>query len=89
MQVHHLNASTMCPVSARLVNGSGPWFGRARLVCHVLVVETSRGVVVVDTGLGTADLASPSRLGARWVRQVAPRLDPAEPVVAQLPSLGL
>jgi len=89
MQVHHLNASTMCPVSARLVNGSGPWFGRARLVCHVLVVETARGVVVVDTGLGTGDLATPSRLGARWVRQVAPRLDPAEPVVAQLPSLGL
>jgi len=89
MQVHHLNAATMCPISARLVNGRGPWLGRARLVCHVLVVETGRGVVIVDTGLGTGDLASPQRLGARWLRQVAPRLDPAEPVVAQLPALGL
>jgi glyoxylase-like metal-dependent hydrolase (beta-lactamase superfamily II) len=79
----------MCPRSARLVNGHGPWLGRARMICHVLVVETARGVVLVDTGLGTDDLSAPSRLGARWVRQVAPRLDPAEPVVAQLPALGL
>jgi glyoxylase-like metal-dependent hydrolase (beta-lactamase superfamily II) len=89
MRVHHLNASTLCPVSARLVNGSGPWFGRARMVCHVLVIETARGAVLVDTGLGTGDVASPARLGARWVRQISPRLDPAEPVIAQLASLGL
>ena len=89
MQVHHLNACTLCPHSARLVNGTGPWLGRARMVCHVLVVETGRGVVLVDTGLGTGDVAAPERLGARWVRQVAPRLDPAETVVAQLSALGL
>ena len=89
MRVHHLNAATLCPASARLVNGRGPWLGRARLVCHVLAIETARGVVLVDTGLGTGDLAAPARLGATWVRQVAPRLDPAEPVVAQLPGLGL
>jgi glyoxylase-like metal-dependent hydrolase (beta-lactamase superfamily II) len=79
----------MCPVSARLVNGRGPWLGRARMICHVLVLETARGVVLVDTGLGTGDLATPAQLGATWVRQVAPRLDPAEPVIAQLPALGL
>ena len=89
MQVHHLNAATLCPVSARLVNGTGPLFGRARLICHVLAVETARGVILVDTGLGTSDVAAPLRLGARWVRQVSPRLDPAEPVVAQLPALGI
>lgn len=89
MRVHHLNAATLCPASARLVNGRGPWFGRARMVCHVLVVEAAGRVIVVDTGLGTADLAAPARLGTRWVRQVAPRLDPAEPVVAQLAGLGL
>jgi glyoxylase-like metal-dependent hydrolase (beta-lactamase superfamily II) len=89
MRVHHLNAATLCPASARLVNGRGPWFRRARLVCHVLVVEVGERVIVVDTGLGTADLAAPARLGARWVRQIAPRLDPAEPVSAQLAGLGL
>jgi len=89
MQVHHLNAATLCPVSARLVNGRGPWLGRARLICHVLVVETARGVVLVDTGLGTGDIAAPAQLGRPWVRQVAPRLDPAEPVIAQLPALGI
>jgi glyoxylase-like metal-dependent hydrolase (beta-lactamase superfamily II) len=89
MRVHHLNAATLCPASARLVTGRGPWLGRARLVCHVLVLETPRGVVLVDTGLGTGDVAAPARLGSAWVRQVAPRLDPAEPVVAQLARLGL
>jgi glyoxylase-like metal-dependent hydrolase (beta-lactamase superfamily II) len=89
MRVHHLNAATLCPASARLVNGRGPWLGRARLVCHVLVLETARGVVLVDTGLGTGDVAAPAQLGATWVRQVAPRLDPAEPAIAQLAALGL
>jgi glyoxylase-like metal-dependent hydrolase (beta-lactamase superfamily II) len=79
----------MCPRSARLINGHGPWLGRARKICHVRAVATARGVVLVDTGLGTGDVAAPARLGARWVRQVSPRLDPAEPVVAQLPALGL
>lgn len=90
MRVHHLNAATLCPASARLVNGRGPWFSPARMVCHVLVVETAQRVIVVDTGLGTADVAAAAgRLGKTWVRQVRPRLDAAEPVVAQLAGLGL
>ena len=44
MRAHHINAATLCPRSARLVNGRGPWLGRARMICHVLVVETARGV---------------------------------------------
>jgi hypothetical protein len=52
MKIHHLNAGTMCPDSARLVNGSGGLFSRARLVCHLLLMETSEGHVLVDTGLG-------------------------------------
>ncbi|WP_146648621.1 MBL fold metallo-hydrolase [Labilithrix luteola] len=88
MRVHHLNAATLCPASARLVNGRGGLFERARLVCHVLVVETSTGLLLVDTGLGRDDLATPSRLGRTWLRQVSPRLDQAEPVVAQLARIG-
>lgn len=89
MRAHHLNAATLCPMSARLVNGTGSLFARARLICHVMVIETARGVVLVDTGLGTGDLATPSRLGATWLRQVAPALAPSEPVHAQLPALGI
>jgi glyoxylase-like metal-dependent hydrolase (beta-lactamase superfamily II) len=88
MRIHHLNAATLCPASARLVNGHGRWLARARLVCHVLVVETNMGLVLVDTGLGTRDLADPTRLGQTWLRQVQPRLDPRETALAQIGSLG-
>lgn len=88
MRIHHLNTGTMCPVGKALVNGHGGLFARARLVCHVLLIERSDGLALVDTGLGTGDIADPGRLGRRWVRQVAPRLDPAETALAQVQALG-
>jgi glyoxylase-like metal-dependent hydrolase (beta-lactamase superfamily II) len=88
MRIHHLNTGTMCPVAATLVNGRGGLFTRGRLVCHVLLIERANGLALVDTGLGTADIATPDRLGKRWVRQAAPRLDPAETALAQVQVLG-
>lgn len=88
MRVHHLNTGTLCPASALLVNGRGGLFQRARLVCHVLLLETEDGLALVDTGLGMGDIADPDRLGPAWVRQTAPRLDPAETAIAQVQALG-
>ncbi len=88
MKVHHLNTATLCPMSARLVNGTGPLFGRARMVCHVLLVERPSGLLLVDTGIGQDDVACPDRLGATWVRQIAPRLDVRETALAQVAALG-
>ncbi len=88
MHVHHLNAGTMCPVGRRVVNGAGGLFQRARLVCHCLLIETGEGLALVDTGIGLGDIAEPRRLGPRWVRQTAPRLDPAETAVRQIEALG-
>lgn len=88
MRIHHLNAATMCPMGGRLVTGEGSFFERARLVCHVLLVETNVGLVLVDTGLGLGDIAEPRRLGPKWVRQVHPRLDPAETAHEQVRALG-
>ena len=52
MRVHSLNCGTFAPPIA----GS--------IVCHVLLCETSEGLVLVDTGLGLADYADPkSRMG--------------------------
>jgi glyoxylase-like metal-dependent hydrolase (beta-lactamase superfamily II) len=52
MRVHHLNCGTM--------NMPG-----APLVCHVLLVETDNGLVLVDSGFGSEDCADPARrLGA-------------------------
>lgn len=88
MRVHHLNTGTMCPIGRRLVNGTGSIFQRARMVCHCLLIETSDGLGLVDTGIGLDDIAEPPRLGLKWVWQTKPRLDPAETAVQQIKALG-
>jgi glyoxylase-like metal-dependent hydrolase (beta-lactamase superfamily II) len=88
MRVHHLIAATLCPIGARLINGQGGLFDRGRLICHVLLIETEEGLVLVDTGLGTGDIANPKRLGPPFVMFAAPRLDPAETALAQVQALG-
>lgn len=50
MRVHHLNCGTMRPPGTELV-------------CHVLLLETDGGLVLVDTGFGAEDVADPSRIG--------------------------
>ena len=61
----------------------------ARMVCHVLLVETENGLVLVDSGFGTDDIADPSgRIGL--VRHIIrPVLDPAETAVRQIEKIGL
>lgn len=87
MKVHHLNCGTMCPAAAFLVGGRG--LGRGRMVCHVLVLETARdGLVVVDTGWGTAECDDPSLLPAGFRPLVKPVLDRSETAVAQIAALG-
>jgi glyoxylase-like metal-dependent hydrolase (beta-lactamase superfamily II) len=59
VRVHHLNCGTMCPVGGRLMDGdSGGLFGK--LVCHCLLVESDRGLVLVDTGFGLNDVHRPT-----------------------------
>lgn len=55
MRIHHLNCGTMCPVGGRLFDGSSPGM-TAHLVCHCLLIETERGLVLVDTGFGVRDV---------------------------------
>lgn len=88
LRVHHLNAGTMCPVSPLLVNGRGWPFGRARLVCHVLLIETEDGLTLVDTGMGLKDCADPNRLGPGFIKRAAPKLDPQETAARQVEALG-
>ena len=68
--------------------GPASWLGRGLLVSHVLLVETERGLVLVDTGYGTADVEPPGRLPALLRAATAPRLDPGETAVARVRALG-
>ncbi|MEU3620757.1 MBL fold metallo-hydrolase [Streptomyces sp. NPDC006872] len=80
--VHHLNCASLRGLSVR---------GR-HLVCHVLLLETEHsGLVLIDTGLGTADYADPiARLGADFVRGYArPEIDDSLAAVHQIRGLGL
>ena len=89
MTIHHLNCCTMTPPSPRLINGRGSWFGRGHMVAHVLLIESSDGLVLVDAGLGLADCAHPKeRLGAVFVSVVSPLLEPAETAIRQVEALG-
>ena len=60
------------------------------LVGHCLLVETdSSGLVLVDTGIGLADLADPNRrLGRSFNSAFRPQLDPARTAIRQIEQLG-
>jgi glyoxylase-like metal-dependent hydrolase (beta-lactamase superfamily II) len=73
MKVHHLNCGTM-----KLP---------APMVCHVLLIETDDGLVLVDSGFGTDDCANPKRVGpARHMHRTS--LNHAETAAHQIEQLG-
>jgi glyoxylase-like metal-dependent hydrolase (beta-lactamase superfamily II) len=73
----------------RLVNGEGSPFARGRMVCHCLVVETDREIVLVDTGFGTADIADPrTRLGGQFTFVTHPTLSTDETALSHVERLG-
>jgi glyoxylase-like metal-dependent hydrolase (beta-lactamase superfamily II) len=74
--VHHLDCAPMHPV------------GGAPLVAHCLLVVTGSGLVLVDTGLGTADVRDPRRLGTFFRRTARPTLDLSRTAVHQIRALG-
>lgn len=89
LRVHHLNCGTMCPACAKLMNGQGGWLEPAKLVCHVLLIETPRdGLILVDTGFGQHDVANPKQLGRPFIAVSRPVLDMNETALAQVQKLG-
>lgn len=88
LKIHHLNCATLCPISQKLFNGRGSWQESGTLVCHCLLIESEAGLVLVDTGLGRADL----RLGfiSPLLDTFAPPCyDPQETAWSQIQALGL
>jgi glyoxylase-like metal-dependent hydrolase (beta-lactamase superfamily II) len=88
LKVHHLNCGSMCPVGRRLINGEGGWLAPATMCCHCLLVEGRNGLILVDTGLGTADIANPGRLGLGFNLLTRPRLMMEETAIQQIRALG-
>lgn len=59
-----------------------------RMIAHCLLVERPEGLLLVDTGFGSADIADPGRLGRPFTRMVRPALQLAETARAQIQALG-
>lgn len=86
-RVHHLNCGTMHPIGGRLMSGRAGVGGH--MVCHCLLIETGDGLVLVDSGLGMADVdAARERLGGWFMKATRPALDPDETAIRQVEGLG-
>jgi glyoxylase-like metal-dependent hydrolase (beta-lactamase superfamily II) len=88
MRIHHISCGTDCPVGGRLFDGaSSGVFGR--LICHCLLIETSAGLVLVDTGYGLSDVARPHpRMSRVWRAMLNIRLREEETAIRQIQSMG-
>jgi glyoxylase-like metal-dependent hydrolase (beta-lactamase superfamily II) len=76
VKVHHLNCGTLFPL------------GCGELVCHVLLVETTNGLVLIDSGFGLRDGGDPARRVGPSRYLIRPVLTPAEAAFNQLEQLG-
>ncbi len=82
MRVHHLNCGTLCTAAPALIGGGAQ-------VCHCLLIEAPNGLVLVDTGVGLADVRAPvERLGRGFLALSRPALQEAKTAVRQVEALG-
>lgn len=88
MIVHHLNCGTCCPWGGRLFDGTSHGLLHGHVVCHCLLIESDKGLVLVDTGLGMKDAARHKRVTRffRFLNQ--PQFRPEETAAAQVRALG-
>ncbi len=83
MRVHYLNCGTMYPRGASLFV---PYEERSCCLC--LLIEGDSGLVLVDTGFGTRDMADPNRLRRYYSFMMNIQVDVEEPAVRQVERLG-
>lgn len=89
-RVHHLDCGPMNPYGGRIFGAERAPLHRHHMVCHCLLIECDQGLVLVDSGFGTDDLAYPrQRLGPGTAGAFFQlRLDPAITALHQLRALG-
>ena len=81
MRIHHLNCGALHPPLGGLLFGN--------MVCHCVLVETERGLVLIDSGIGLEDLARPAeRIGWPLKSMLGVAPDPEITAVRQIERLG-
>lgn len=88
MHIHYLKCGTDCPLGGPLFDGfSRSIFGN--IPCAVQLVETSEGLVLIDTGYGTEDVRRPHpRLSKFFHGLLNIRFRMEETAVHQIRALG-
>lgn len=88
MRVHHLNCISTCPLGGALMDGRTQAL-RGKLACHCLLVEAGSELVLIDTGLGTRDVADPKgRLSRFFLTLLDPDFREEMTAVRQIERLG-
>jgi len=88
MRIHHLNCGTHCRLGGTIFDGTSRRLF-ASIPTHCLLIETERGLVLVDTGYGVQDVRHPrSRLSLTWPTVLNVRLREQETALHQIEALG-
>jgi len=88
MRVRHLNCGLMRPLGGGLFDGYSSGL-TANLTCHCLLIETERGLVLVDTGFGLRDMRMPhQRMSPLWLYVDNIALDESLTAVRQIEAMG-
>jgi glyoxylase-like metal-dependent hydrolase (beta-lactamase superfamily II) len=85
MRVHHLNCASTCP-PGRLLDGPTLLYPPLRKVCHCLLIESTNGLILVDTGLGHPDHRRPRSRAAAAAERVG--CGEAQTAFRQIEALG-
>ena len=89
VRVRHLSCGSFCPRPARLLAEAGGWTEPAHLVAHCLLIESGGELVLVDTGLGTAQARSPHSIPLPTRLLIAPRPRMVDTAIGQIREVGL
>lgn len=89
MRIHFLNSISTCPLGGALMDGFSYAKLRGRLTCTCVLIETADSLVLVDTGFGLRDIASPrTRLGWFFRSLVSPEWREEMTAIRQIERLG-
>jgi glyoxylase-like metal-dependent hydrolase (beta-lactamase superfamily II) len=90
MKIHHLNCGSFCALGHPVLNRLLPQLDQFNLVCHCLLIESSSGLILVDTGLGLKDISNQERYKSNFVfnHLARPKLDVEETAFMQIIKKG-
>lgn len=70
------------------MDGITPGIGPSKVVCHTLLIESEKGLILIDTGMGMEDVHHPRRTSPMLRKILRPILSEFETALFQIKELG-